>query len=353
MPQDSLDIKSNIDSITAAIGARPGQLPPGFDTLPAEAQQAIMKVIDESVIIQKEKEISTGSNAPMYIFLVVLIVGIITRFKHNLRTGKFDNESAFDDEDDDRYTDDEETPAPVKKKDYFTYYGSELNFSNEELSAVLNKHLSYFRNLSFHNRDKFLFRLNEFIKAKTFMIHDTSGFKEMPILISAAAVQLGFGLEKYLLPNFEYIHIFPEEFIGLHPTLRLLEGNVSGHCINISWKHFLKGFQLPADGQNVGLHEMSHAYYYQNFETDEHLDARFINGFDSFNSYGNKVFEQEQLPGRDLYSDYAMKNFQEFWAESVEIFFEKPTLLRLQYPELYSAISELLNQDPINDSPSG
>ena len=54
----------------------------------------------------------------------------------------------------------------------------------------------------------------------------------------------------------------------------------------------------------------------------------------------------------DLYSDYALRNFQEFWAESVEIFFEKPVEMESHYPQLYQTMKGLLNQDPINKNPS-
>jgi Mlc titration factor MtfA (ptsG expression regulator) len=71
-----------------------------------------------------------------------------------------------------------------------------------------------------------------------------------------------------------------------------------------------------------------------------------VQGFPEFNNYGNKVFEREKEPGIDFYSAYALKNFQEFWAESIEIFFEKPMQMKTIYPDLYKAISALLNQDP-------
>ena len=99
------------------------------------------------------------------------------------------------------------------------------------------------------------------------------------------------------------------------------------------------------DGQNVGLHEMAHAYYYQNFETTEQVNHNFVTTFDEFNQYGNKAFEQEKQVGNDLYSDYALTNFQEFWAESIELFFEKPAALQLKYPELFDTIKEILNQE--------
>jgi Mlc titration factor MtfA (ptsG expression regulator) len=190
------------------------------------------------------------------------------------------------------------------------------------------------------------------MKTKAFKTHDIRGFKEMPVLISATAIQFSFGLEKYLLPNFEFIHFYPEEFVHTHSPSGFLEGNVSDRSINISWKHFLEGFQYPDDGQNVGLHEIAHAYYSQNFISTENIDNGFVTSFSNFNNTANKVFEQEKHPGNDLYSDYALRNFQEFWAESVEIFFEKPVEMESHYPQLYQTMKGLLNQDPLNNTPS-
>ena len=233
------------------------------------------------------------------------------------------------------------------KKDYLTYYGDQLDFSPDDLISILNKHSTYYSNLDDADKKKFLKRLTAFIDDKTFKIHDKSGFREMPVLISSTAIQVSFGLEKYLLPHFTYINIHPEEFLGIYPTMRFLEGNVSGNSINISWKYFLQGFQFPQDGKNVGLHEMAHAYYYQNFGPCEIKDMDFIKTFDKFNECGNQVFTNIQHNEMCLYSDYAKKNFQEFWAESIELFFEKPMEVRTTYPALYESISDLLNQDPI------
>jgi Mlc titration factor MtfA (ptsG expression regulator) len=57
------------------------------------------------------------------------------------------------------------------------------------------------------------------------------------------------------------------------------------------------------------------------------------------------VLQQEQQPGNDLYSDYGLRNTQEFWAETIELFFEKPQQLKSFYPDLYDVIKRLLNQD--------
>ena len=238
-------------------------------------------------------------------------------------------------------------PYMKSTKDCLTYYGDQLDFSEDDLIPILNRHSAFYSNLDDAGKEKFIKRLIKFIEDKTFKIHDKSGFREMPVLISSTAIQVSFGLEKYLLPHFTYIHIHPEEFLGIHPTMRFLEGNVSGNSINISWKYFLQGFQFPLDGKNVGLHEMAHAYYYQNFGPCEIKDSDFINTFGKFDECGNQVFTAIQNKDMCLYSNYAKKNFQEFWAESIELFFEKPMEVRANYPVLYESICDLLNQDPI------
>jgi MtfA peptidase len=240
-------------------------------------------------------------------------------------------------------------PAPKPIKEYLTYNGWDLKFGEAQIIAVLQKRFAYFNALSIAEQKRFLTRHKKFMRSKIFKIHTYNGFKEMPILISATAIQLSFGLEEYMLPFYQYIHIFPQEFLGMHPTMRFLEGNVSGNSINISWKHYLEGYEKKSDGQNLGLHEMAHAYHSQNFSFEGNKDKGFINGFSSYNTCGNKIFEAEKIQSGNLFSDYALKNFQEFWAESVEIFFERPEEMKTQYGELYESMSMLLNQQPLKD----
>ena len=326
-----------------------GELPPRIDAVIKKA-------------ITTEREPSSGEPASGYFydkkedpyapgptFIIVFIaifIFVLLRMRKNIGSNG--------DVVSDRFTASDLPISNSRANDYnhrlpcLVYYGDELNFSELELRAILIKRFPYFGSLSQIQKTRFLQRLQHFIANKTFKVHDDKGYKEMPVLISAAAIQLTFGLEKYLLPNFKFIHVYPQEFMRVSNTICFLEGNVSGHAINLSWKHFLEGYANPNDGQNVGLHELAHALYYQTFIVEENVDANFRNTFDGFNSYGNKVFEQESLPGNDLYSDYALRNFQEFWAESAEIFFEKPAAMKARYPVLYDTIKTLLNQDPYN-----
>jgi len=338
MPQDTIWLNSDHTSYTV--------LPPGTDSIPEGVKQYLQLHPNDG---RQHKKKSESSEWPSILAVIGIFVisWIIIRIRDGKNNGYVALGSMVQNESDYDIIENDGNPV-ITEPGYLVYEGGELHFTDEELNKILHKRSNYFIDLDKTGKEKFLYRLRKFIKQKTFFIHDKSGFKEMPVLISAAAIQLSFGLQKYLLPDFPHIHIFPQEFIATEPTIRFLEGNVSNNCINISWKHFLEGFNHPDDGQNVGLHEMAHAYYFQNVEIPDNKDHSFVHTFTRFDDHGNKCFMHEQEPGNDLYSDYALKNFQEFWAESVEIFFERPAILRSVYPDLYAAMSDLLNQDPLN-----
>ena len=246
------------------------------------------------------------------------------------------------------YFEEEEFDEPIKKpnNNFLVYRGKDLQFSSEEIATILHKRFPYFNKLTTGEKIRFLQRHNKFMCQKVFRINDESGFKEMPVLLSATAIQLSFGLEEYILPHYKNINIFPQEFLGIEPNIRFLEGNVSGNSINISWKHYLQGYENIENGQNVGLHEMAHAYYCQNMVCKDERDMAFVRTYSNFDMYSNTVFKNELLSTQRLYSDYGLKNLQEFWAESVEIFFERPLAMKEQYPDLFTTMSLLLNQQP-------
>jgi Mlc titration factor MtfA (ptsG expression regulator) len=328
---DKVIIKGGKDTL---IRLGPWQLPSGIDSGCIGA---------DSIVLVKQQELVRKQEADRYIpdKEMIFIMGavfllIFLRIRYRLILEKNARRSGI--------VKDENGHKLLRP--YLTYYGDELDFSEEDMERILSRRFPYFTRCSLSERRRFIHRLQEFIGSKTFKIHDKNGFREMPVLISAAAIQLTFGLKKYLLPNFEFIHVYPREFHRKQSGICLLEGNVSGHAINLSWKHFLEGYHTTGDGQNVGLHEMAHALYYQTFIAEENVDKSFRDIYDDFIIDGNKAFNREKINEGRLYTDYALINFQEFWAESAEIFFEKPRELQKAYPKLYETIKLMLNQDP-------
>jgi MtfA peptidase len=231
--------------------------------------------------------------------------------------------------------------------DYFVYEGRDVVIPEEQYHKILSRHLPYYRKLFPELKEKFLSRTKKFLSAKTFLIKSNEPFIEMPVLISATAVQITFGLYDYLLPHYQYIRIYPEQYFG-KDSLRVLAGHVYGNTITLAWNHFLKGHEEYTDGVNVGLHEMAHALYFQHVHADIVRSRAFITNFNEVMEEGQELYELKRGAPSQLFSANAYKDLQEFWAESVELFFERPSELRRENTELYESLKDILNQDPVN-----
>lgn len=231
-----------------------------------------------------------------------------------------------------------------KPADYYLYKGNDLNLNHKDVEAILLKYYTYYRNLNDELKFKFFDRLTTFMHEKYFLIYSDTPFKEMPVLISAAAVQISFGLDDFELPHYKYIRVHKEEYFA-DDSLCVLAGNVKDNYITLAWNQLLKGYYNYEDGNNVGLHEMAHALYFQ-----EMVVTDVINDFDIyFNQLmddGTKMLNQKNCP-HNLYTSYAFSNLQEFWAVSVELFFEKTTHLSTAYPVVYDHLKNILKQNPL------
>ena len=236
-------------------------------------------------------------------------------------------------------------PEPEIAETDIVFKGGEAGIIEAQIKHILSKRQSYYASLNAEQQQRFLRRLRNFMHKKTFIIKDDEGVREMPVLVSAAAVQLTFGLKDYLLPFYKYIRIYPEEYVSDH-SFAILAGNVQNNVITVAWNQILSGLSNNADGANVGLHEMSHALYIQKMV----MEREYARSFSDHYSYLEDrcaVASRYELKGeKNLYSPYADTNLQEFWAETIELFFEKPNELNNCYPEIFEAAKVLLNQDP-------
>ncbi len=239
----------------------------------------------------------------------------------------------------------EETAQPLLEStpEYLVYPGNTLHLADEIIHDILIKHHPYYTQLDPKLKLIFILRIQYFLQQKVFIIHDTKGYREMPILVSASAVQLTMGLKHFSLPWFQYIQIQPDAYFAKDSS-RLLAGNVAGNSITVAWKYLLDGYKNSNDGSNVGLHEMAHALYYQFIHADEVKKKRFVQCFNAIVEDGIEIFSAGKIPG-GLFIDDAYKNLHEIWAVSIELFFEKPITLQFQYPNLFDTISDLLRQD--------
>lgn len=215
-----------------------------------------------------------------------------------------------------------------------------------EYSSIISQYISYFNELPDTGKKKFLERTIHFQNIKRFTYIGMEEKKEIPVLISAAAVQLTFGLEKYELPFFKDIYVTPDAY-QLTGEKEIFVGHVSPEGIYISWKYFLQGYSDTTDNVNVAIHEMAHALEHENFIDETGADPKFKTDFAKFSSVSGPVLANAIVNKASYLRDYAFTNMQELWAVSVEAFFENPAGLKQNLPKLYGTLCEILNQDPL------
>ena len=171
--------------------------------------------------------------------------------------------------------------------------------------------------------------------------------EKIAFLVSAAAVQITFGLKNYQMSFFNTIHVMKREYL-IRGDQSIYYGHVSPKGIHIAWNKFLQGFEDYTDSVNVGLHEMAHAITFDLFlGFTSRQDILLRKRMQSFMESGRSVFRAMKQDTSHVLDDYRADNFDEFWAVSIESFFENPRHLKENLPDLYISLCEVLNQDPL------
>jgi len=221
---------------------------------------------------------------------------------------------------------------------------SDTLFSN--YSFLIGSVFSYFNDLSPENKRLFVHRVHHFKERKKFHFVGMEEKSDMATLVSASAIQVTFGLENYQLSHFQNIYILADAY-RMENDDELYIGHVAPDGIYLSWKHFLHGYSHKNESVNVAVHEMAHALLYNNFFAQYGMDAHFRMNYERFSTTTGPILADVITNRRSYLRSYAFSNLHEFWAVSVEAFFENPKGLKTNMPDLYEALCRVLNQDPL------
>jgi Mlc titration factor MtfA (ptsG expression regulator) len=219
---------------------------------------------------------------------------------------------------------------------------------SKDIEPVLEKYHTYYRNLSTDN--KHLFRRRVMI-ASASLDFTPNNFpqvtKEMMVLITSALVQITFGLRNFKINRFRKIIVVPFNYNFMHFH------NLMGHvdfkelCIVLSWPSVQEGYVIPDDAMNVALHEIAHALQeenrfrmlYNKFFEDRKMAA--------WNSIAVKKLQLIRAGEHNFLKTYGGINMLEMFSVCIETFFEQGAEFKKQLPDLYDAVADLLNQDPL------
>ena len=183
--------------------------------------------------------------------------------------------------------------------------------------------------------------------------------EDMRLSIAGQACLLVAGTDRWF-EDLTTVMIYPGAFRSMRPrrdgyvvteerTTRLGESWQHGPVI-LSWPDSEDGGLDPEDGHNLVLHEFAHQLDSMTGAAD---GIPLLARGQSFADWERIVLAAYDdhvarvAAGQPTVIDaYGATNHQEFFAVSVEHFFERPTELRAGYPELYDQLRLLLALDP-------
>ena len=236
----------------------------------------------------------------------------------------------------------------TEKQDPIQHHKEEVEISDEvfsKYSFVIGSLFSYFNDLPHESKVRFVNRTYQFRQNKNFHFVGLEESEDAKILVSASAIQVTFGLKSYLMQHFKNIYILADAY-RMDNDDELYIGHVAPEGIYLSWKHFLFGYSDNTDNINVAVHEMSHALLFNNYFAKYGVDKNFRANYEKFSTTTGPILADVITKRQSYLRNYALTNIHEFWAVSVEAFFENPADLKINMPQLYEALCRVLNQDP-------
>ncbi|MCP4648082.1 MAG: zinc-dependent peptidase [bacterium] len=219
------------------------------------------------------------------------------------------------------------------------------------IQKALSEKVTFYCNLS--QQDKAEYEADIAIFLSEHSISGVDGVKitdEIKALVAASAVRLTFKRPGWEYYNFGEILIYPAGFSpeGNYSTSKKTGFSAAGMVhsqggVILSLPHLMNSFTHDDDGFNVGYHEFAHVL--DGRRPDGTPDELSLGSYKPWAQAMQAEFEKVHKR-RSVLRDYAGTNPAEFFACSVEYFFEKPVKLKNRAPEVYKQLSEFFDQDP-------
>ncbi|MGC1204764.1 MAG: zinc-dependent peptidase [Flavobacteriaceae bacterium] len=232
------------------------------------------------------------------------------------------------------------------KKPLYNHFYWRLKELKKNQKAVLYKDFSFFKKLNAKQKTYFEHRVALFIIDKDFIGRDQLIITdEMKVLISASAVMLTFGFRDYYIPLISKIVIYPTQFYSnTNNTYHKGEFNPRLKSLVLSWEAFKEGYDNETDNLNLGIHELTHAIHLNSLKQRDVSATIFSDSFKELSQLlSSKENLREELMASEYFRRYAYTNQFEFLAVAIENFIETPKDFRLQFPEVYAKVKQMLN----------
>src|SRR5215469_2011752 len=237
----------------------------------------------------------------------------------------------------------------------------------KEWLKLVERHVVFFNKLSGSDRFELLGHIQVFLAEKRF--EGCGGFKitdEVPLTIAAQACLLLLHRKTDYFPGLLTILVYPLSYmveekrqVGEHlweegKVSRLGETGRRMGSLVLSWGAVKHGAADPSDGKNVVLHEFAHQLDYENHAADGVPGLATREQQSDWSEVMKTEFaslraaDETRIP--TLLDTYGATDPTEFFAVSVEAFFEQPRALRARHPRLYEELQKYFQQNPVEYS---
>jgi MtfA peptidase len=229
-------------------------------------------------------------------------------------------------------------------------------------AAVVDRNVPLTARLSPEARNTLEGLIQVFLDDKTF--EGCGGLEmtdEIRLTVAAQACLLLVGLDvDDPYPSLDVVRVYPQGYRA--PTKvsdglvvveqldhRLGESSGRGYVV-LSWRDVLRGSREPADGANVVLHEFAHQLDAQSGAAN---GAPVLGASEHYGPWAQALGQAYEQLIHDVAAQrptaidpYGATNPAEFFAVAVEAFFERPSRLHREHPELYGVLATYFRQDP-------
>src|SRR4026208_2068173 len=233
--------------------------------------------------------------------------------------------------------------------------------------ALIQRHVVFFHKLTAGDRAELLGHMQVFLAEKRF--EGCGGFAitgELRVTSAAQACLLLLHRETDYFPGLVTILVYPLTYmvqedhqVGEHvwqegTVSRLGETGRRMGSLVLSWGAVKHGAADPSDGKNVVLHEFAHQLDFENEAADgvpglSTREQQIAWSEVMRSEYASlRAADESGIP--TLLDTYGATNPAEFFAVSVEAFFEQPRALRAHHPKLYAELQTYFQQDPVEFS---
>lgn len=230
-----------------------------------------------------------------------------------------------------------------------------------EWSAILNRNLRPYQKISPQLQQQLHDYIRIFISEKSF--EGCGGLTltdEIKVTIAAQACMLLLNRKSECYPKLYSVLVYPSTYVtGTHRSFGLDQSDSSVRLgeswrhgtVVLAWDSVKSGALNFQDGYNVALHEFAHQLDQEDGRADGAPILQMSSAYSAWSqtfSEEYEVLQNKTVKGEKSVMDkYGATDPAEFFAVATETFFEKPSQLKKEHPELYHELQGFYKVNPV------